>query len=84
MPLFMDRHRVPEGTAPEDLAAAHELDLKVQDKYGVRYLTYWFDRGNGGVFCLVDAPSAEKAVASSPRGARSRSPRRSCPWNSKT
>jgi hypothetical protein len=49
--------------APEELAAAHEMDLRVQDKYGVRYLTYWFDRANGGIFCLADAPSAEVAVA---------------------
>lgn len=62
MPLFMDRHRAPSGTMPEDIAAAHMLDLAVEKQYGVRYLTYWFDKDNGGIFCLADAPNAEAAV----------------------
>ena len=62
MPLFMDRHRAPAGTTPEDIAAAHVLDLGVEAKYDVRYLTYWFDKDMGGIFCLADAPSADAAV----------------------
>jgi class 3 adenylate cyclase len=53
--LFLDRHNVLGATASE-IAAAHELDLSVQDRYGVRYVTYWFDEGEGTVFCLVEGP----------------------------
>jgi class 3 adenylate cyclase len=62
MSLYMDRHDLPEATA-EDVAQAHIKDLQIQDKYGVRYLTYWFDGDAGTVFCLAQAPSADAAEA---------------------
>lgn len=62
MPLFMDRHDIGGATA-EDVAQAHIRDLEVQDRYGVRYLTYWFDYQVGRAFCLADAPSREAAEA---------------------
>jgi DNA-binding CsgD family transcriptional regulator/class 3 adenylate cyclase len=37
--------------------------LDVQEKYGVRYLTYWYQRGKPTSFCLIDAPSVESASA---------------------
>ncbi len=61
MPIFMDRHDMRDMTA-EAIAAAHRRDLEVQDKYGVRYMTYWFDQDRGTGFCLVDAPDADTAV----------------------
>ena len=60
MPLFMDRHELPGATA-EELAQAHLMDLEVQEKYGVKYITYWFDPESETAFCLVDAPSKETA-----------------------
>ena len=42
MPIFMDRHDSKDVTA-EDIAEAHKKDLAIQDQYGVRYLTSWFD-----------------------------------------
>ena len=51
--LFLDRHNVLGATASE-IAAAHELDLAVQDQYGVRYVTYWCDEDEGTVFCLAE------------------------------
>lgn len=62
MPLFMDVHHKVEGLTAEAVAGAHQKDLETQDKYGVNYLRYWFDEGSGKVFCLVDAPDAEKAA----------------------
>jgi hypothetical protein len=60
--LFMDVHnQLPEGATAKDVAGAHEADLKVQDRYGVRYLNYWVDENSGKVFCLVDAPDADAA-----------------------
>jgi class 3 adenylate cyclase len=58
MPLYMDRHDVPNASA-EEVAAAHVLDLGVQSEHGVRYLTYWFDDATGAVFCLAEGPSRE-------------------------
>jgi len=59
MPIFMDRHNLPEGTTHKDVTGAHHADMQTQDKYDVKFLTYWFDQGAGGVFCLADAPDAE-------------------------
>jgi class 3 adenylate cyclase len=60
MPIFIDRHDMRDMTA-ESVAAAHRKDLEIQDKYGVKYMTYWFDHARGTGFCLVDAPDAATA-----------------------
>lgn len=60
MPIYMDRHDILGATAA-DIADAHRKDLEIQDQYGVRFLTYWFDQQRGTTFCLVDAPNAETA-----------------------
>ena len=60
MPIFMDRHNLKDVTLA-DVAEAHQKDLAIQDQYGVRYLTYWFDESRGTTFCLVDAPNKEAA-----------------------
>jgi hypothetical protein len=60
MPLFMDVHNVP-GVKAEDVAKAHEEDLRVQGDHGVDFRQYWVDETNGKIFCLVDAPDAEAA-----------------------
>ena len=62
MALFLDRHDAPGATAAE-IAAAHELDLAVQEKYRVRYVTYWFDEDQGTVFCLAEGPDRESLEA---------------------
>ena len=60
MPLYMDRHEVANDAAtPMDVAQAHAADVELQDKYGVDYITYWFDHQSGAGFCLVEGPSAE-------------------------
>jgi hypothetical protein len=39
--LFMDVHdRLPEGATAVELATAHAADLRVQERFGVRYLKY--------------------------------------------
>ena len=60
MPLFMDVHNVP-GVKAEDVAKAHQEDLRIQGEHGVDYKSYWVDEANGKIFCLVDAPDAEAA-----------------------
>jgi hypothetical protein len=63
MPLYLDVHHKVEGLTGPAVAGAHEKDLRVQTKYGVNYLRYWYDEGTGKVFCLVEAPSKEAAAA---------------------
>ena len=60
MPIFMDRHDM-QGATAENVAEAHRKDLEIQDRYGVKYLTYWYDRTRCTGFCLVDAPDAATA-----------------------
>ena len=63
MPLYMDRHEVPDDRTPLDIARAHARDVEVQEKYGVDYITYWFDHHSGSGFCLVEGPSADVVEA---------------------
>src|SRR5688572_31035875 len=58
----MDRHDLP-GITPQEVAQAHLQDLNVQDRFGVKYLSYWFDYDRQAAFCLVDAPDEKQAVA---------------------
>jgi class 3 adenylate cyclase len=60
MPIFLDRHDM-KGTSATEVAEAHLKDLAIQDEYGVKFLTYWFDEERGTAFCLVDAPDQETA-----------------------
>ena len=55
MPIYMDRHDI-KGTSATEVAEAHKKDLEIQDKYGCKALTYWFDEATGTTFCLIDAP----------------------------
>lgn len=64
MPIFMDVHeQLPEGAGARDVAEAHKADVKIQGEYGVSYQRYWVDEANGKVFCLVEAPDADAAIA---------------------
>jgi len=54
----MDRHYV-EGATRHAVADAHQKDLAIQDKYDVKFLTYWFDDMRCTAFCLVEAPNRE-------------------------
>jgi Protein of unknown function (DUF4242)/Adenylate and Guanylate cyclase catalytic domain len=62
MPLYMDRHDLSDATAA-DLAAAHLRDLEVQDQFGVRFVTYWFEDGADSGFCLVEGPDEHSVEA---------------------
>ena len=58
MAIFIDRHDM-KGTNVAEVAAAHLKDLEIQDHYGVKFLTYWFDYDRGTAFCLVEAPDKD-------------------------
>lgn len=58
--LFLDVHELGAGNVTaEAVAAAHQKDLAVQAKHGVRFLNYWVDEVNGKVVCLSEAPNAD-------------------------
>jgi hypothetical protein len=61
VPIFLDRHDL-RGLTAADIAEAHRKDLEVQERYGVRFLTYWFDEARGTGFCLIDAPDIKTAM----------------------
>ena len=63
MPLYLDVHHKIEGLTGVAVADAPEKDLRLQHKYGVNYIRYWYDEGTGKVFCLVEAPSKDAAAA---------------------
>jgi uncharacterized protein DUF4242 len=63
MPLFMDVHNHIEALTADAVGKVHQGDLKTQEKCHVKYLRYWFDEATGRVFCLIDAPSKEAAIA---------------------
>ncbi len=60
--FFMDRHEFTGLTAAE-AAVAHLKDLEVQGRFGVRFLTYWFDEERQTAFCLAEAPDADALEA---------------------
>jgi len=55
MPVYMDRHYI-EGATRHAIADAHHRDMAVQEKYQVKFITYWFDETRSSAFCLVEAP----------------------------
>ncbi len=63
MPLFMDTHRLDGGVAVEDVAKAHMADLQTQGKHDVSFLRYWVAEKEGAIYCLVEAPSSDAAIA---------------------
>jgi hypothetical protein len=66
MPLYALHGCARAGSRRCDAAGrpdAHAADLEAQERYGVRYLRYWFDATGGKIFCLVEAPNAEVASA---------------------
>jgi AraC-like DNA-binding protein len=62
MPIYMDRHDVSEAITAEHVAQLHQEDLKVQDKFECRGLTYWFDDKRKTAFCLIEAPNMQALV----------------------
>ena len=63
MPLYLDIHQNVEGLTADAAKGAHARDLEVQSGHGVKYLKYWFDEATGKLFCLIEAPSKEAAIA---------------------
>ncbi|UKJ08505.1 nickel-binding protein [Solitalea lacus] len=67
MALFMDLHKASEGEegmpSIEEIKCCHMADLKIQAKYGVRFIQYWINTEAGLFFCLMEGPDKESCAA---------------------
>jgi hypothetical protein len=59
---FMDVHSGFIGVTQEQLADAHEADLKIEGDEGVHFERAWLDPESGKVFCLSTGPSKEAVM----------------------
>lgn len=58
--IYIDVHHLGEGkVTPADVAKAHQKDLAVQKKYGVKLIKYWFDEAKGDIYCLSSSPDSQ-------------------------
>ena len=58
MPLYLDRHYI-EGITKDLIEQAHASDLAIQERYPVKFLTYWFDEPRCTGNCLIVSPDKE-------------------------
>ncbi|MCK0145744.1 DUF4242 domain-containing protein [Arenibacter sp. F26102] len=61
MPIYMDRHDIPEEITAVHVAQMHREDLKIEHLYGCKGMTYWCDEKRRTAFCLIQAPN-KKAI----------------------
>jgi Protein of unknown function (DUF4242) len=61
--FFLDVHYLGAGkVSAKDVAAAHQKDLAVENKYGVNFINYWVDEKNGMVMCLSQAKDSTSVI----------------------
>ena len=77
MPIFMDRHDM-RGAKAEDVAEAHRKDIEIQDRYGVKYMAYWWDESAAPASASSSARRRDRRARPS-RGARRDPPTPSFP-----
>jgi class 3 adenylate cyclase len=63
MPLYMDLHKGLSGVKRKDVEHAHQQDVLVQDKFGVKYHKFWVNEEEGTIFCLVEGPNKDACIA---------------------
>ena len=61
MPIYMDIHDTTEAKT-EDIAAAHQRDLALQDKFNCKFVYFWHDIPNCTGFCVFEAPDKESVI----------------------
>jgi AraC-like DNA-binding protein len=54
----MDLHILP-GVTSREVAEAHRHDVRIQDEFCCKTMTYWIDESRGHVFCLIEAPDRD-------------------------
>ena len=58
----MDRHYFGDSATPEDIKQAHDKDIALQDQFGVKMLTYWYDEAHQMGFCLGETENKEDII----------------------
>ena len=61
MPVYMDIHDTTEATV-EDVAADHQRDFALQDKFNCKFIYFWHDIPNNTGFCVFKAPEKECVI----------------------
>jgi len=61
MPIYMDIHDTTNATAA-DIAAAHQMDLALQDEFKCKFVYFWHDIPNYTGFCVYEAPDKESII----------------------
>jgi hypothetical protein len=61
--FFLDIHKLGAGkVTAADVEKAHQKDLAVQEKHGVKFINYWVDEKKGLVYCLSQAKDAANVI----------------------
>lgn len=61
--LYLDIHHLGPGkVTAKDVAAAHQKDLAVENKFGVNFINYWVDEKEGTVMCLSQAKDSSAII----------------------
>lgn len=63
MPYFIDRHEICDSITPAQAALYNLEDLKTQQQFNCRKISYWFDDIRKIAFCLFEAPDKESLMA---------------------
>jgi hypothetical protein len=62
--LYMDIHHFGPGKVSyDDVAKAHQKDVAVQKKHGVKFINYWVNKKDGNVYCLSAAKNSRSVVS---------------------
>jgi DNA-binding CsgD family transcriptional regulator len=61
--LFMCRHVTSRDRPIKDITRNHDMDIRLQEQYGLNWLTYFVDSAAGRSFCLAEAPSKQAVQA---------------------
>jgi class 3 adenylate cyclase len=60
--LYMDRHYFGDAATWDDIKLSHEKDLALQEQFGVKMLTYWFDEAHHMGFCLGESDNKDDLI----------------------
>lgn len=61
--FFLDIHELgTDKVTAADVEKAHQADLAVQSKYGVKFINYWVDEHAGTILCLSQAKDSSKVI----------------------
>ena len=64
MPIYMGVHQGLLGATQTDVDVGHQVEVEIQEKYGVNVLSYWFYKSEGKAFCMATAPNPEAVIES--------------------